>query len=52
MYTAGRLFCRLNFLTKHGGLYAGFLLGRSELNFSFFVDFLLKENQEIIQKHT
>ena len=51
MYTAGRLHCRLNFYINYDGLLGGFVLSRSESNFSFFVEFWLKENYKIIQKH-
>ena len=47
MSTAGRLHCRLNFHIKYGGLHDGFVLSRSESNFSFFVEILLKENYKI-----
>ena len=47
MYTAGRLYYRLNFHTKYGGLHGGFVLSTSE---SEFVEFLSKENYKIIRK--
>ena len=52
MYTAGRLHCRFDFHIKYGGLHDGFVLSRSESNFSFLVESCLKKNYKIIQKQT